>query len=137
MGFAVSLTRFTQYVQLLVSGPTSMKSFVELVDTMGKETAFWSDRKVLVDLQGVDGELTPTEQIFLGELVAQNLPHLEKIASVVPANRITHNSETAAQDLGMRLRVFTSRDDAIGWLTAQAPQAVPSQPAQLQPETRP
>ncbi|HSI55106.1 MAG TPA: STAS/SEC14 domain-containing protein [Ramlibacter sp.] len=125
MGFAVSLTRFTQYVQVAVAGPAAMKSFVELVETMGQETLFWSDRRVLVDLRDVEGALNPTEQVFLGELVAQDLPHLERIASVVPADRITRNSETAAQDLGMRLRVFTSKDEAIAWLTAEVPRSMP------------
>ena len=135
MAFSVSITRLAQYVQLVVSGPATMKNFVDLIDTMGQETVLWSDRRVLVDLRAVDGELTPTEQIFLGELVAQDLPHLERVASVVPAERITHNSETAAQDRGMRLRVFTSQDDAIGWLNGQASgaSAIP-QPAQ--PETQ-
>ena len=118
MAFAVALTRFTQYVQLAVSGPATMKNFVELVDTLGRETVLWSDRRVLVDLREVEGELTATEQIFLGELVAQDLPHLERVASVVPAERITRNSEAAAQDLGMKLRVFTSKDEAIGWVTS-------------------
>lgn len=126
MAFSVVLTRFTQYVQLAVSGAATMKNFVELVATMGQETVLWSDRRVLVDLRGVDGELTPTEQVFLGELVAQDLPHLERVASLVPAERITHNSESAAQGLGMKLRVFTSKDDAIAWVTAQpVPDAAP------------
>ena len=112
----MSLTRHPQFVQVAVFGPADMRNFVELVDKVGAETVLWSDRRVLVDLCGVEGELTPTEQIFLGELVAQNLPHLERVASLVPAERITHNSEAAAQELGMRLRVFTSRDEATGWL---------------------
>ena len=116
MPFNVSITRFEQFVQLAVSGPADMRNFVDLVDKVGQETELWSDRRVLVDLRGVDGELTPTEQVFLGELVAQNLPHLERVASVVPPARITHNSETAAQELGMRLRVFTSKDEAMDWL---------------------
>jgi hypothetical protein len=118
MSFNVSITRFSQYVQLAVSGPASMRNFVELVGKVGQETMLWSDRWVLVDLCGVEGGLTPTEQVFLGEMVAQDLPHLERVASVVPPERITHNSETAAQELGMRLRVFASRDEAQEWLTA-------------------
>ena len=118
MAFSVVLTRFTPYVQLAVSGTATMKNFVEQVNTMGQETVLWSDRRVLVDLRGVEGELTPTEQVFLGELVAQDLPHLERVASLVPAERITHNSESAAQGLGMKLRVFTSKNDATAWVTA-------------------
>ena len=137
MGFHVSTTRFAHYVQLAVSGPASIKSFVELVETLAEETMLWSDRRVLADLRGVEGELTPAEQVFLGEFAAQNLPHLERMASVVPLERITHNSESAAQELGMRLRVFTSKDDAISWLTADAAGAVAANSRSLRPETRP
>ena len=119
MSFTVSTTRFPQFVQLVVSGPNSIKSFVELVDSVAEDTALWSDRRLLVDLRAVEGELTPTEQVFLGELAAQSFPHLERVASIVPAAQITHNSETAAQGLGMRLRVFASMDEAIHWLVAE------------------
>jgi hypothetical protein len=93
----------------------------------------WSDRRVLVDLRGADGELTPAEQVFLGELVAQDLPHLERVASLVPAERITHKSESAAQVLGMKLRVFTSKDDAIAWVTAQPASDTSRAPGPPQP----
>ena len=120
MGFAVSITRFTQYVQVAVEGPASIKSFVELIDRLGEDTTFWSDRKVLVDLRGVEGQLTPSEQVFVGELVARDLQHIDKLASVVPPERLTRNSESAAQELGMRLRVFSSRQEALIWLTIPA-----------------
>ncbi|MEO7391616.1 MAG: STAS/SEC14 domain-containing protein [Ramlibacter sp.] len=116
MPFQVSTTRFPQFVQLTVSGPNSIKCFVELIDSVAVETALWGDRRVLVDLRAVEGSLTPTEQIFLGELVAQSFPHMERVASVVPPEQITHNSETAAQELGMRLRVFSSEEEAVQWL---------------------
>ena len=126
MGFAVSITRFTRYVQVTVQGPASIKSFVEMIDKLGQDTVFWADRKVLVDLRGVEGELTPTEQVFLGELVGRDLGHLDKLASLVPPESITRNSEGAAQELGMRLRVFTSREHALSWLAADA--AAPARP---------
>lgn len=96
-----------------------MKNFVEMVADVAEDTAMWSDRRLLVDLRGVDGDLSPTEQVFLGELAAQSFPHLERVASVVPAHQITHNSETAAQGLGMRLRVFASKEEASQWLLAE------------------
>jgi hypothetical protein len=121
MLFTVSTTRFSEYVQVEVAGPSSLKNFVEMVGAFATETLYWSDRRALVDLRKVVGALTPTEQVFLGELVAQDLSHLEKIASIVPQALVTHNSENAAQQLGMRLRVFTSKEDAVLWLTAPAP----------------
>jgi hypothetical protein len=121
MLFTVSTTRFSEYVQVEVAGPSSLKNFVEMVNAFSAETLYWSDRRALVDLRKVVGELTPQEQVFLGELVAQDLSHLEKIASIVPEALITHNSENAAQQMGMRLRVFSCKEDAVAWLTLPSP----------------
>jgi hypothetical protein len=42
---------------------------------------------------------------------------LERLASVVPAERRTQTSEKVANAKGMRLRVFTTVPDAFAWLT--------------------
>ena len=125
MAFTTRVTRFPDYVRVHVAGPTSIKDFVELISTVGQETVFWSDRKVLVDLREVEGVLSTTEQIFLGELVAQNLTHIERMASIVPAEQVTRNSERAAQQLGTQLRVFDREADAIAWINAAVPMASP------------
>jgi hypothetical protein len=133
MALTTQLTRFPGYVRLQVSGPASIREFVELVSTIGQETVYWSDRRVVVDLRQVDGELDPTEQVFLGELVAQDLAHIERMASIVPPARLTRNSERAAQELGSQLRVFDDEAEALAWISADAPVAtVPaSQPGAL------
>ncbi len=120
MAFTTRITRFPDYVKVHVAGPTSIKDFVDLISTVGQETVYWSDRKVLVDLREVEGVLSTTEQIFLGELVAQNLTHIERMASIVPAEQVTHNSERAAQQLGTRLRVFDNEADAVAWISPAA-----------------
>lgn len=117
MSFDVAIERLAGYVRMTVRGKASMRDFVELVMTTEQETAYWQDRRVMVDLRPVTGQLDAAEQVFLGELVAQNLAHLERVASVVPADQITRNSETAAQQLGMQLRVFASDGEAATWLT--------------------
>jgi hypothetical protein len=132
MAFTTRITRHPGYVEVQVAGPTSIRDFVELVSTVGQETVFWSDRKVLVDLRQVEGELTPTEQIFLGELVAQDLSHIQRMASVVPPRQLTRNSEMAAQQLGSQLRVFDNEAEAIAWIksdSASAPVKPSSPPA--------
>lgn len=125
MAFTTQVTRHPGYVQVNVAGPASIHDFVELVGTVGQETVFWSDRRVLVDLRQVEGALTPTEQVFLGELVAQDLSHIERMASVVPPAQITHNSERAAQELGSQLLVFDNEADATAWLTADVSAPAP------------
>jgi hypothetical protein len=128
MALSTQVTRLPGYVRIHVSGPASIREFVELVSTIGQETVYWSDRRVVVDLRDIEGELTPTEQIFLGELVAQDLAHIERMASIVPAERVTRNSERAAQELGSQLRVFDDENEALAWITADkvtpAPAAV-------------
>jgi hypothetical protein len=116
MAFDIGVSRFMDFVQLTVRGPCSIGGFVDLVRTVERESHLWSDRKVLVDLREIDGELSSDEQVFLGELVAQHFGHLERVASLVPAGQRTGNSENAAQGMGMQLRVFVSKDEAVGWL---------------------
>jgi hypothetical protein len=117
MTFDVVTERLPDYIRMTVAGEASIKDFVDLVLTTEQETALWSDRRAMVDLRQIKGRLDPAEQVFLGELVAQNLAHLERVASVVPADQITRNSENAAQKLGMQLRVFASDAEAAAWLT--------------------
>ena len=56
----------------------------------------------------------------LGELVAHNLSHLQRMASIVPAALVTYNSQTAAQQLGTELRVFDNEADALAWIGSDA-----------------
>ncbi|MFC5499822.1 STAS/SEC14 domain-containing protein [Caenimonas terrae] len=118
MAFSTQLTRFPGYVRVQAAGPNSIGDCVELISMIARETVYWSDRRVVVDLRQVDGELTPTEQIFIGELVAQDLAHLERVASVVPPRSLTRNSERAAQELGSQLRVFDDESQALAWIAA-------------------
>jgi len=119
MAFTTQISRFPGYVRVHVAGPNSIRDFVELISTIGQETVYWSDRRVVVDLRRVEGELTPTEQIFLGELVAQDLAHIERMASIVQPQSLTRNSERAAQELGSQLRVFDDEDEALAWISAE------------------
>jgi hypothetical protein len=129
MAFTTQITRFPGYVRVHVAGPNSIRDFVELVSTIGQETVYWSDRRVVVDLREVQGELTTTEQIFLGELVAQDLAHIERMASIVRPQSLTRNSERAAQELGSQLRVFDDEDAALAWIAADKLVAAPAVPA--------
>ena len=118
MPFRTKLSRLSGYVQIQVTGSNCLRDFVELIATVGQETVYWSDRRVIVDLRQVEGELTETEQIFLGELVAQDLTHIQRLASIVAPGRLTRNSENAARQLGAQLRVFDDEQEAIAWINA-------------------
>ncbi|HSV35269.1 MAG TPA: STAS/SEC14 domain-containing protein [Ramlibacter sp.] len=130
MAFHVRTTRFMDFVQLVVSGPASMKSFVELVRDFELESLGWGDRKVMVDLRAMDGEFDAAEQMFLAELVAHHLPHLEKVASVLRSAPLADQGAGASPVKGMQLRVFGTHDEALAWLLADraacTPTAAPS-----------
>ena len=128
MAFTIQLSRLPGYVRVQVAGAASIREFVELISTIGQETVYWSDRRVLVDVRQVEGELTPTEQIFLGELIAQDLAHIERVASIVPPARLTRNSERAAQELGSQLRVFDNENEALAWIVAESVAAPVTEP---------
>lgn len=93
-----------------------MPQFIELIESLARETREHGDKRVLVDLLGVQGQLKFTEHFQLGDAIARQMRHLEKFASIVPRDKATHTSEKVAVMQGFQLRVFTSVGDAIRWL---------------------
>lgn len=119
MPFDVTVRRLPTFTSVTVTGPASLDAFVALITGMADETRRRGDRRVLVDLLGVQGELKFTDHFQMGTQAAQHLRHLDKLASVVPPERITHTSEKVAVKQGFQLRVFTSLDEAVQWLAAE------------------
>lgn len=114
--FEVSVHRLPEFVSVKVTGPVTLDDYLRLIETMAEESRRLHDRRMLVDQLGIEGELKFTDHFRIGEEVARHLQHLEKLASVVPADKITHTSEKVALRQGMQLRVFTSISEAIHWL---------------------
>lgn len=120
MPLQFSVRRLDGFTCVKVTGPASLVDFVELIAEFATTTREQGDKRVLVDLLGVQGELKFTDHFQMGQEVGRRLRHLERLASVVPADKITRTSETVALTQGVQLRVFTSMNDAIGWLTQSA-----------------
>ena len=116
MSLDAKILRSPQFTSVTISGPASLDDFVGLMNTLGEQTRREGDKRVLVNLLGVEGELKFTDHFQLGSQAAQLLRHLDKLASVVPADKITHTSEKVALKQGFQLRVFTSVDEAARWL---------------------
>lgn len=121
MPFNLSVKRHPEYVRCNVAGPASLKSFAELLVTMGAEIERYEDDRVLLDLRKVQGRLSTSEQQLVGEMAAARLPLLYKLASIVPVGEITRNSERAATGKGLQVRVFDSESAALAWLLEPAP----------------
>lgn len=73
-------------------------------------------RRLLINLIDVVGTFGPEQQRTIGLLAHRYLQHLEKVASLVPPEKLTRQSEAAARAQGMELRVFTQLGDALAWL---------------------
>ncbi len=117
----VTVHRLQEFTSVKVTGHATLAAFAQLILEVGGQTRDRGDKRVLVDLLGVEGQLKFTEHFRMGEQAAAHLQHLDKIASVVPADKITHTSEKAALQQGLQLRVFTSMNDAIRWLSEGPP----------------
>lgn len=120
MPLKVKVHRLPEFTSLKATGEATFEDFVQLIDRLAEETRQRGDKRLLVDLLDVGGELKFTEHFQIGERAAVRLTHLEKVASVVPETKLTRTSEKVALTRGFQLRVFSSMTEAIRWLS-QAP----------------
>ena len=112
---------YTQGPSFSVVEITSL-AFLEVAEPVLREIAERTrqsgDRRLLINLMDVVGTFGPEQQRDIGLLAYRYLAHLEKVASLVPPDKLTRVSEAAARAQGMELRVFTQLMDAIDWLVA-------------------
>lgn len=104
------------YAVVRVEGEPTLDEFLHFVQAMGSQSRAWPVLRALVDLRSVRSLKTFTEHYAIGEAVGREMAHLRKVASVVPADRVTRASEKRAQHAGVNLTVFTSEGEAIEWL---------------------
>ena len=118
MDLSFSVEHREKYAVVRVAGNPSLGEFLSFLHQLGADSAAWPIKRVLVDLRGVRSLTTFTEHYAVGEEAARQLQHLHRVASVVPADRITRASEKTAQRSGLNLVVFTDEASAIAWLLA-------------------
>lgn len=110
---------FTTGPAYAVAEITSL-AFIEAAEPMLQEmrerTLQFGTRRLLINLLDVVGTFGPEEQQIIGLLAYKYLSHLERVASLVPPEKLTRISESEARARGMELRVFTSLPEAVDWL---------------------
>ena len=116
MSLSFNVEHRKAYSLVRVEGEPTLGQFLSFLQLMGVETTGWPTRRVLFDLRGVRTLTTFTEHFAIGEEVARQLHHLHRIASVVPADRITRASEKTARRSGINLTIFTEEGPAVAWL---------------------
>ena len=100
------------------NGEPSLGEFIAFLQQMGTESRRWASDCVLFDLRGVRTLTSFTEHYAVGQEVGRQLKHVRRLASVVPADRITRASEKTARQAGVNLSVFTDEGEALAWLAA-------------------
>jgi hypothetical protein len=128
MDYDVAIASQARYMRVTVSGRPTFEELVSLIHLIGLDSEGWTLRTALVDLRRVETRFSEAEQFRIGIEAAASLSHMEKIASLVPAERVTRLSERAARRNGTNVRVFAAEEGAVDWLQeGQAP--LPRPPA--------
>ncbi|MCE3273847.1 MAG: hypothetical protein K0S57_4244 [Ramlibacter sp.] len=118
MTATVHFTAGPAYAVAAVSSLAFIEEIVGVLDELSRRTRETGARRLLVNLLDVVGTFGRDEQQAIGLLAHRHLAHLERVASLVPEDKLTRVSEAAARSQGMELRVFTSLPDALAWLTS-------------------
>lgn len=117
MPLTLRIHRETGVLVAEASGPASLADLCGMAALVGTTTSLSGEKRALLQLLGVDIDLAFTEHLQLGSFVAQQLQHLERVASVVPERYRTGTSEKAAQKGGLRFRTFTDVAQGMAWVT--------------------
>ncbi|MGV3571079.1 MAG: STAS/SEC14 domain-containing protein [Ramlibacter sp.] len=99
-----------------VTGLAFAEQAQDVIEAIQARTMEHEDRRLLIDLTDVVGTLGPAEHQAIGMLAVRYLSHLERVASLVPEDKITRISEATAQKHGLQLKVFTDLTGAVNWL---------------------
>ena len=118
MSISFHVAHRDSYAVVRVEGEPTLAEFLDFVETVGAQSAGWPTDCALFDLRSVRTLKTFTDHYSVGEAVAKHLRHLRKVASVVPADRLTRASEKTARQSGVALSVFISEGEAMQWLVS-------------------
>jgi hypothetical protein len=116
MGLHIDWEQHEAYGVVRLTGAPSLGQILSFMELLAVESQSWNHGRLLADLRGVTTIRSFTEQFTLGEEAARKLKHLRRIASVVPPERLTRNSERPARQRGLDLKVFTDEAEALQWL---------------------
>src|SRR5213075_2984781 len=118
MSVGLTVEQRDGYTVVRMDSDPTIDDFLRTIEALGLESHQWTSGRVLFDMRSVRTLKSFTDHYAIGEAVGRHLKHMKRMASVVPADRITRASEKTARLAGASLTVFTSEREAIEWLTA-------------------
>ena len=116
MHFTTTVHHGPDFLKVEGAGPallTDLCGYIDLVATVATKGGY---QRAVLDLVKVEIALSFTEHLHFGAYAAEKLRHLDRVgAAVSPQNR-KGTSEKAAQKFGLKLRTFTSLDEALAFV---------------------
>jgi hypothetical protein len=116
MSFVIRLHHQPDVLVAECSGVASYAMLCGAAALVGSTTSRTGERRAVLNMLAVDIQLSFTDHLQLGSFVAEQMQHLERVASVVPERYRTGTSEKAARKGGLLLHTFTDRDLAMAWV---------------------
>jgi hypothetical protein len=101
-----------------LSGLVSLQAWDEGLRELEQALAGTGSDRLAVDLTGLVGWLGQPERTAVGALMATRLARMKRVALFIEAGKITGVVEAEAQRNGLDLRLFSSFEDAAGWVSA-------------------
>jgi hypothetical protein len=113
------VTREEGFVRFTCEGKASVEGYRSVADCIRAEMAFpEARRKVFVDVQGVEGEITELGKFSVGEYIAKVLLGLRIGVLMSPKTALTKFGENTAVNRGAYLFVSHDEDEVLAWLEA-------------------
>lgn len=106
------------HVEARLGGLVSLTAWETVLIELRVELARRNGDLLLLDLFGLLGFLGEAERRAVGALMAAQLGKMKKVAAAIDAHKITGVVQGEAQRLGLDLRMFADRDEALAWLLA-------------------
>lgn len=113
----VTMELYPNYLKVIVVGEWAIAEIFQLIETLKAEADQASVKRLLVDLQGLDGNPSWTDRSNAGKRIAFVL-HGYKLAVVARAEAIDHSGEIVAVNRGATMVVVPSEEEALEWLGA-------------------
>jgi hypothetical protein len=118
LNFDLHVAHEADHACVQVAGRPSFEQVLSMLHILGVDSGEWEPEVLLLDMRQVETVFTREQQFRLGQEAALSLAHLRKVATLVPAERITRVSEKAARRNGTNVRVFGDEQAALAWLRA-------------------
>lgn len=116
--FLFQLTPHDDFLLAEVSGLVSLEAWQKLLRELELALAPLPGDRLMLDLMGLLGWLGVPERQAVGALMATHFKRMKKVAIFIQAHKITNVVKDEARRGGLALQLFSSRDEALAWLTS-------------------